>query len=62
MQELLARGVPTDQILVIDQKEERVRLAGSMGVAAFQADAAQEDVLKEGCDSQGEGGHHHGWA
>jgi len=47
VQELLARGVPTDQILVIDQKEERVRLAGSMGVAAFQADAAQEDVLKE---------------
>ena len=47
VQELLARGVPTDQILVIDQLEERVHLAGSMGVAAFQADAAQEDVLKE---------------
>jgi len=46
VKELLARGTPTDQIVVIDQHEERVRLAGSMGVAAFQGDAAQEDVLK----------------
>ncbi|GMV51996.1 MAG: Glutathione-regulated potassium-efflux system protein KefC [Nitrospirae bacterium] len=47
VKELLARGTPTEQIVVIDQREERVRLAGSMGVAAFQADAAQETVLKD---------------
>ncbi|MBA5871077.1 MAG: potassium channel protein [Nitrospira sp. CR2.1] len=47
VKELLARGTPPGQIVVIDQREERVRLAGSLGVAAFQADAAQEDVLKD---------------
>ena len=45
--ELLARGVKAEQILVIDTLEERVRLAGSLGIAAFQADAAQEAVLGE---------------
>ncbi len=45
--ELLARGAQADQILVIDRDEERVRLAGSLGVAAFQADASQEAVLRE---------------
>jgi voltage-gated potassium channel len=46
--ELLARGVSADQIVVIDQQEERVRLAGSLGVAAFQADATQESAM---CDA-----------
>lgn len=45
--ELLARGVPADQIVAIDQKEERVHLAGSLGVAAIQANAAQEAVLRD---------------
>lgn len=45
--ELLARGVEAEQIVVIDQHEERVRLAGSLGVAAFQADATQEAVLRD---------------
>jgi voltage-gated potassium channel len=45
--ELMARGVRTDQIVVIDRQEERVRLAGSLGVAAFQADATQEAVLRD---------------
>ena len=45
--ELLARGVRADQIVVIDRQEERVRLAGSLGVGAFQADATQEAVLRE---------------
>ncbi len=39
VKELLVRGIRTEQILVIDQQEEQVRLAGSMGIAAFQADA-----------------------
>jgi len=43
--ELMARGVKPQQIVVIDTLEERVRLAGSLGVAAFQADATQEAVL-----------------
>ncbi len=45
--ELLARGVKADQIVAIDSQEERVRLAGSLGVAAFQADATQEAVLRD---------------
>ena len=45
--ELLSRGAQADQIVVIDRDEERVRLAGSLGVAAFQADATQEAVLRE---------------
>lgn len=45
--ELMARGVRADQIVVIDSQEERVRLAGSLGVAAFQADAGHEAVLRD---------------
>ncbi|MDH4152160.1 MAG: potassium channel family protein [Nitrospira sp.] len=45
--ELLARGAPAEQIVVIDQKEDRVRLAGSLGIAAVQADATQEAVLRD---------------
>ena len=45
--ELLARGIQADQIIAIDSQEERVRLAGSMSVAAFQADATQEAVLRD---------------
>ena len=45
--ELLARGVKADQIVAIDSQEERVRLAGSLGVAAFQADSTQEAVLRD---------------
>lgn len=43
--ELMVRGVKAEQILVIDTLEERVRLAGSLGVAAFQADSTQEASL-----------------
>ena len=45
--ELMARGVNAEQILVIDTLEERVRLAGSFGIAAMQADASQEAVLAD---------------
>jgi len=45
--ELLARGVRADRIVVIDRQEERVRLAGSLGVGAFQADATHEAVLRD---------------
>ena len=45
--ELMARGVNAEQILVIDTLEERVRLAGSFGIAAIQADASQETVLAD---------------
>jgi voltage-gated potassium channel len=45
--ELLARGVRADHIVVIDRQEERVRLAGSLGVSAFQADATHEAVLRD---------------
>lgn len=45
--ELLARGTEANQLLVIDQKEDRVRLAGSLGVTAIQADATQEAVLRD---------------
>jgi voltage-gated potassium channel len=36
-----------DHILVIDSLEQRLRLAGSIGVAGFQADATQEAVLRD---------------
>jgi len=45
--ELLARGTSAKQILVIDRLEERVRLAGTLGIAAFQADNTQESVLRD---------------
>ena len=45
--ELLSRGAQADQIVAIDQREDRVRLAGSLGIAALQADATQESVLRE---------------
>jgi len=45
--ELMSRGMPSDQIIVIDTLEERVRLAGSLGIAGFQADARQEAVLRD---------------
>jgi voltage-gated potassium channel len=45
--ELLSRGTPADQIVAIDQREDRVRLAGSLGTAALQADATQEAVLRD---------------
>lgn len=47
MKELMARGVKADQIVAIDPQENRVRLAGSLGVAAFQADATKEAVLRD---------------
>jgi voltage-gated potassium channel len=45
--ELMARGVSAEQIIAIDSQEDRVRLAGSLGIAAFQADATQETVLRD---------------
>lgn len=45
--ELLARGTRAERILVIDRLEDRVRLAGTLGIAAFQADSAQESVLRD---------------
>ena len=46
--ELLAKGTNPDQILVIDPGEERVRIAGELGVVALRGDATQEDLLKYG--------------
>jgi voltage-gated potassium channel len=46
--ELLAKGTNPDQILVIDPGEERVRIAGELGVVALRGDASQEDLLKYG--------------
>jgi voltage-gated potassium channel len=45
--ELLARGTNVTQIVVIDKQEERVRLAGTLGISAFQADATQEAILHD---------------
>lgn len=45
--ELLARNVDPSRIVAIDSREDRVRLAGNLGIAAFQGDAAQEHVLRE---------------
>lgn len=45
--ELMARGVSAELIIAIDSQEDRVRLAGSLGIAAFQADATQETVLRD---------------
>lgn len=45
--ELLVRGTNTTQIVVIDKQEERVRLAGTLGISAFQADATQEAILHD---------------
>ena len=46
--ELLAKGTNPDHILVIDPGEERVRIAGELGVVALRGDASQEDLLKNG--------------
>jgi voltage-gated potassium channel len=48
VKELLAKGTKSDQILVIDQDEERVGIAGELGVVALKGDATQEDFLKYG--------------
>ena len=45
--ELLARGTNATQIVAIDKQEERVRLAGTLGISAFQADATQEAILHD---------------
>lgn len=45
--ELLARGTGAWEIIVIDKQEERVRLAGTLGLSAFQADATQEAILRD---------------
>lgn len=45
--ELLDRGTQANQIVVIDKQEDRIRLAGSIGIAGFQADATQESVLRD---------------
>lgn len=47
VKELMARGVRSDQIIIIDSLEARVRLAGSIGIAGFQADSTQESVLRD---------------
>ncbi|HSE58394.1 MAG TPA: NAD(P)-binding protein [Nitrospiraceae bacterium] len=45
MNELLAKGTPAPQIVVIEEQEERVRLATSNGLTALCCDAAQEAML-----------------
>jgi voltage-gated potassium channel len=48
VKELLAKGMNPDHILVIDPGEERVRMAGELGVVALRGDATQEGILKYG--------------
>ncbi len=48
VKELLAKGTNPDHILVIDPGEERVRIAGELGVVALRGDATQEGLLKFG--------------
>jgi voltage-gated potassium channel len=48
VKELLAKGTNPDHILVIDPGEERVRIAGELGVVALRGNATQEDLLKHG--------------
>jgi len=48
VKELLAKGTNPDHILVIDPGEERVRMAGELGVVALRGDATQEGILKYG--------------
>jgi voltage-gated potassium channel len=48
VKELLAKGTNPDHILVIDPGEERVRIAGELGVVALRGDATQEGFLKHG--------------
>lgn len=45
VKELLAKGVAASQIVVIEEHEERVRLATSAGLTALCGDAAQEAML-----------------
>ncbi len=47
VKELLAKGTPKDQILVIDPQDDRVRAAVELGVAALRGDATQEGLLKD---------------
>lgn len=47
VKELLAKGTPAGRIVVIDPRDDRVRLAIAHGVAAFQGDATHEDALRD---------------
>jgi len=47
VKELLAKGTPKDQILVIDPQDDRVRAAMELGVAALRGDATREGLLKD---------------
>ncbi|MCA9470492.1 MAG: potassium channel family protein [Nitrospirales bacterium] len=47
VKELLAKGTPKEQILVIDPQDDRVRAAVKLGVAALRGDATKEGLLKD---------------
>jgi voltage-gated potassium channel len=48
VKELLAKGTDPDRILVVDPREDRVRVAGELGVVALKGDGTQETLLKHG--------------
>ena len=45
VRELLARGVPLDDIIVVDLNAERLRMAEELGVATVEGDATHNAVL-----------------
>ena len=47
VKELLAKGTPKNQILVIDPQDDRVRAAVELGVAVLRGDATKEGLLKD---------------
>ncbi len=47
VKELLAKGTNHEQVIVIDQEDDRVRAALEQGVVALRGDAAHETVLKD---------------
>ena len=48
VKELLAKGTDPEHILVVDPGEDRVRMAGELGVVALKGDATQEGLLHHG--------------
>ncbi len=48
VKELLAKGTNPEHILIIDPREDRVRVAGELGVVALKGDGTHESLLQHG--------------
>lgn len=48
-QEMVAKGTPAHQIVAIDTREDRVRLAADLGYIGLLGDTASEELLDKAC-------------